>query len=101
VNFADKSSFYTLFGPGKRSCLWEILGRQKTFLFLNSLVQRFDIRPPEGQDSITVMDHMHVHVALAVFPSTCGPPTDFMRPAKLADLLEIILCVKNQVKDKT
>jgi len=32
----------------------------------------------------------------------CGPPTDFMRPAKCwLNLLEIILCVKNQVKDKT
>jgi len=41
---------------GKRSCIGEILGRQSTFLFLTSLVQRFDIRPPEGLDSITVTE---------------------------------------------
>src|SRR6218665_1698679 len=41
---------------GKRSCLGEILGLQMTFLFLTSLVQRFDIQPPEGQDSITVTE---------------------------------------------
>jgi cytochrome P450 family 2 subfamily U polypeptide 1 len=44
------------FGLGKRSCLGEILGRQKVFLILTSLVQRFDIRPPEGQDLIRVKE---------------------------------------------
>jgi len=44
------------FGLGRRSCLGEVLGRQKTFLFLASLVQCFDIRPPEGQDSINVKE---------------------------------------------
>ena len=41
---------------GKRSCIGEILGRQGTFLFVTSLVQRFDIRPPEGQKSIIVKE---------------------------------------------
>jgi len=44
------------FGLGKRSCLGEVLARQKVFLFLTSLVQRFDICPPEGQDSIAVKE---------------------------------------------
>jgi len=42
---------------GKRSCLGEIIGRQSTFLFLTNLVQRFDIRPPEGQKTISVKEH--------------------------------------------
>jgi len=52
---------------GKRSCLGEILGRQTTFLFLTSLVQRFDIRPPEGQDSVSVGEVTAITMA----------PTDF------------------------
>jgi len=39
---------------GKRSCLGEQLGRQEMFLFLVSLLQNFDFKPPEGQDSIDV-----------------------------------------------
>jgi len=39
---------------GKRSCLGEQLGRQELFLFLVSLLQNFDFKPPEGQDSIEV-----------------------------------------------
>jgi len=50
---------------GKRSCLGEILGRQMIFLFLTSLIQRFDIRPPEGQDSIRVKEV----ISFGVFPS--------------------------------
>jgi len=65
LNFADQNSVYVLSGLGKRSCLGEIIGRQETFLFLTSLVQRFDIRPPEGQDSITVVEH----IAFVMFPS--------------------------------
>ena len=42
--------------PGKRSCIGEVLGRQSTFLFLTSLVQRFDIRPPDGQKTISVTE---------------------------------------------
>jgi cytochrome P450 len=44
------------FSLGKRSCLGEVLGRQKTFLFLTSLVQHFDIQPPEGQELISVKE---------------------------------------------
>ena len=50
---------------GKRSCLGEILGRQKVFLFLTSLIQRFDILSPEGQDSIRVKEA----IGLTVYPS--------------------------------
>jgi len=50
---------------GKRSCLGEVLARQKTFLYLTSLIQRFDIRPPEGRDSIRVKEV----VGFGVFPS--------------------------------
>jgi cytochrome P450 len=68
------------FGLGKRSCLGEILGRQSVFLFLTSLVQRFDIRPPEGQDSIIVKDvisftttpsHFKVRMIPRVKPTQC------------------------------
>jgi cytochrome P450 len=44
------------FGLGKRSCLGEVLGRQKVFLFFTSLVQRFHILPPEGQKSVDVKE---------------------------------------------
>jgi len=50
---------------GKRSCLGEILARQMIFLFLTSLTQRFDFRPSEGQDSITVKEV----ISFGVFPS--------------------------------
>ena len=50
---------------GKRSCLGEILGRQMIFLFLTNLIQRFNFRPPEGQDSIKVKEVTGV----GVYPS--------------------------------
>jgi len=63
---------------GKRSCTGEIIGRQSIFLILTSLVQRFDIRPPEGQDLITVKEvtgitmapsHFEVRLILRVKPT--------------------------------
>jgi len=40
------------FSLGKRSCPGEELGRQEMFLFLSSLIQRFNILPPQGQSKI-------------------------------------------------
>jgi len=40
------------FSLGKRSCLGELLARQELFLLFSTLVQRFHILPPEGQDKI-------------------------------------------------
>jgi cytochrome P450 len=40
------------FSLGKRSCLGEFLARQELFLFFSTLIQQFDIRPPEGQDRV-------------------------------------------------
>jgi len=37
---------------GKRSCLGEQLARQEMFLFLVSLLQNFDFKPPAGQTCI-------------------------------------------------
>ena len=52
---------------GKRSCIGEILGRQSNFLFITSLVQRFDIRPPEGQKSIVVKEVCSITTAPSPF----------------------------------
>lgn len=41
------------FGVGKRTCIAELLGRQELFLFLTSIVQNFNVRPPNGQRSVT------------------------------------------------
>lgn len=66
------------FGLGKRSCLGEVLGRQSAFLFITSLAQRFDFRPPEGQDSIvatevvaitTMPSHFHIRAIPRVAPT--------------------------------
>ena len=37
---------------GKRSCMGEQLARQEIFLFAATLLQQFDIRPPEGKERI-------------------------------------------------
>ena len=77
LNFADRNMLYMLSGSGKRSCLGELLGRQKTFLFLTSLVQRFDIRPPEGQDSIKAIELMAVAVFASEFEVRLIPRKDY------------------------
>ena len=56
-----------LYAVGKRSCLGETIARQIIFLFLTSLVQRFDIRPPEGRNTISVKEHSAVVTAPATF----------------------------------
>ena len=65
---------------GKRSCIGEILARQSTFLFLTSLVQRFDIRPPEGMDSIIVTEVCAIstvpsHFEVCLIPRMKNPDT--------------------------
>ena len=61
---------------GKRSCIGEILGRQSTFLFLTSLVQRFDIRPPEGQKSINVKEVSCSYYDSIALRSSSDPPSE-------------------------
>jgi len=40
------------FSMGKRSCVGEILARQEMFLFVATVLQQFNILPPEGETSI-------------------------------------------------
>lgn len=40
------------FSLGRRSCLGEVLARAEVFLTLASLLQRFTVFPPEGQDRV-------------------------------------------------
>ena len=61
------------YSVGKRACLGEIIGRQSTFLFLTSLIQRFDIRPPEGQKTIIVKEHSAVVTAPTPFKARLIP----------------------------
>ena len=41
-----------IFFSGKRSCTGELLAHQELFLFFSTLIQHFDILPPEGQDRV-------------------------------------------------
>jgi cytochrome P450 len=56
------------FSLGRRSCLGEIMARAELFLFLTGLVQRFIIRPPEGQDIVEDKQIEPVMLILASAP---------------------------------
>ncbi|ESO11240.1 hypothetical protein HELRODRAFT_183345 [Helobdella robusta] len=53
------------FSIGKRSCLGEPLARQELFLVVSTLIQQFQILPPDGEDMV-VANEMY---GFAVFPS--------------------------------
>ncbi|ESO11262.1 hypothetical protein HELRODRAFT_183366 [Helobdella robusta] len=53
------------FSIGKRSCLGEPLARQELFLVVSTLIQQFQILPPEGQDMV-VADEVY---GLVLLPS--------------------------------
>jgi cytochrome P450 len=45
---------------GRRVCLGESLARMELFLYLTSLVQRFEFLPPEGEDPPSVEGHLGI-----------------------------------------
>ncbi|ESO04508.1 hypothetical protein HELRODRAFT_78899 [Helobdella robusta] len=53
------------FSIGKRSCIGEPLARQELFLVVSTLIQQFQILPPEGEDMV-VVNEMY---GLTVYPS--------------------------------
>lgn len=57
----------SLVSTGRRSCLGEILARAELFLIVTGLVQRFVIRPPEGQSLVD--DKPIEPVAVVLTPS--------------------------------
>jgi cytochrome P450 len=48
------------FSIGKRSCLGEFLARQELFLFFTTLIQRFHILPPDGQEKVECTENFVV-----------------------------------------
>ncbi|ESO11261.1 hypothetical protein HELRODRAFT_91570 [Helobdella robusta] len=53
------------FSIGKRSCLGEPLARQELFLVVSTLIQQFQILPPDGEDMV-VANEMY---GLTIYPS--------------------------------
>lgn len=53
-----------MFFPGKRQCIGETLARHEVFVFYTSIMQHFDILPPEGVD----LTHIEVIRGLNVEP---------------------------------
>ena len=52
IDITVKFSVHFIYVQGKKSYLGEQLARQELFLFTVTLLQHFDIRPPEGQEHI-------------------------------------------------
>ena len=67
INWKSFDLRSTLNVAGKRSCFGEQLARQEIFLFLVSLLQNFDFKPPEGQDSIDVHEVWGVTVVPSAY----------------------------------
>jgi len=67
IRHDERNDFKLTIVAGKRSCLGEQLGRQEAFLFIVSLLQNFDFKPPEGQVRISERGSLGVSYS----------PTDF------------------------
>ncbi len=46
-----RTEYLIPFGMGKRECLGESLARQELFIFFVALLQKFSVRPPNGDRS--------------------------------------------------
>jgi hypothetical protein len=47
-------------------CLGESLARMELFLYLTSLVQRFEFLPPEGEDLPSVEEHLGITYTICI-----------------------------------
>ncbi|XP_053328564.1 cytochrome P450 2A5-like [Spea bombifrons] len=53
-----KNKAFMVFSTGKRACLGENLARLEIFIFLTTILQRFDISAPENTESIDISPQM-------------------------------------------
>ena len=56
-----------IFGYGKRSCLGEVFARNRTFLFLATLLQTCNVKKPSGQ-CLTALDPRNMMVGVVLQP---------------------------------
>lgn len=60
--------WFIFYLSGRRSCFGESLARAEIFLILTSLMQRFVVLPPEGQEKVDVKPMLPVSINLIPQP---------------------------------
>lgn len=58
--FRDYIDILLVFFSGRRVCLGESLARMELFLFLTSMIQRFQFLPPEGEPAPEIVRRLGI-----------------------------------------